>query len=389
MNVVSKFLDDRINSTNLLVEITIRDYVALASHILDRNEFQRKRVRSSKTVYSLLKRDLKVGCVIPPIVLALNRDIPEGDHTEEVLVRAHKEDPESFVILDGLQRTYTIIDALEELEAEKDEAAIQKFLSRQLRVEIYIGINRLGILYRMLTLNTGQTPMSLRQQIEILYLDYARANVDGIELIRESDGRVAANRNQFNFKDTVEGFNSYIERNELPIGRKDILENVRSLEKLADENAQADLFEDYLRSINACLGRLFDLCGDAEVSGEYIEQYGAPFGKNVQQIFKRPQSLSGYGAAAGRLKDFQIIAGFGDLQDRAEELALEQDPVEFLEKFNAKLDEIKTQSKKIGNSQRMFFQYYYREAFNPESDSYLDLYSSIDTAYQKYLSQTV
>lgn len=36
-------------------------------------------------------------------------------------------------------------------------------------VEIYFKINRFGNLYRMLTLNTGQTPMSLRHQIEILY----------------------------------------------------------------------------------------------------------------------------------------------------------------------------------------------------------------------------
>ncbi|RFF28551.1 MULTISPECIES: hypothetical protein [unclassified Wenzhouxiangella] len=389
MDIVSTFADERINSTNLLVEMSIDEYTRIASHVLDKNEFQRKRVRSSKTIYSLLKKDLQIGCVIPPLVLALNRDVSAQDDAGETLLETQKNEPDSFVILDGLQRTYTMLDIIDELTEAGDQKALAAFKNRLLRVEVYIGINRLGILYRMLTLNTGQTPMSLRQQIEILYLDYVAADVDDIELIKEADNRVAAQRNQFNFKDTVEGFNSYIERSELPIGRADILENVQSLEKLADENAQADLFEEYLRSVNAVLRRMFELCQDAEVSEDYIARYGVPFGKNVQQIFKRPQALSGYGAAAGRLKDFALIDGFEELYEMASQLRLEESPVEFIERFNEKLSEIKSQSKKIGNAQRMFFQYFYREAFNKEGDSYLNLYQSIDTAYQKYLSQTV
>ena len=63
--------------------------------------------------------------------------------------------PQNLVILDGLQRTYTLIAAKEELEKENDSKALSNFLNQKLRLEIYTGINKFGILYRMLTLNTG------------------------------------------------------------------------------------------------------------------------------------------------------------------------------------------------------------------------------------------
>lgn len=34
---------------------------------------------------------------------------------------------------------------------------------------------------------------------------------------------------------------------------------------------------------------------------------------------------------------------------------------------------IKVKAKKIGNAQRMYLEYFYRELFNEESDSYADL----------------
>ena len=94
-----------------------------------------------------------------------------------------------LVILDGLQRTYTLVDLEQELIASGDETSLKSFYGHKIRIEVYVGINRLGILYRMLTLNTGQTPMSLRHQIEMLYLDYSKTPPPGITLIREADNR--------------------------------------------------------------------------------------------------------------------------------------------------------------------------------------------------------
>jgi len=50
---------------------------------------------------------------------------------------------------------------------------------------------------------------------------------------------------------------------------------------------------------------------------------------------------------------------------------------------------VSVNSKKIGNAQRMFFQYYFRELFNSQGDGYLNLYSSIQFAQEKYISQVL
>ncbi|RML25886.1 hypothetical protein [Pseudomonas savastanoi] len=213
MKIASHLYDARIEASNVLVEVSISEYEALIKNVLKNNIFQRKRVRSSKTVYALLKHDLMRECVIPPVVLALTSGAEKYDEkAEEKLISQIQENSDNLVILDGLQRTHTILDLLDDLRSNKDEAGIKKLENARLRVEIYIGLNRLGILYRMLTLNTGQTPMSLRQQIEILYLDYLGTSIQGVELVREADGKAANKHNQYNFKDVIEGFNAYLGR---------------------------------------------------------------------------------------------------------------------------------------------------------------------------------
>ncbi|PRB02260.1 hypothetical protein CQ046_13550 [Chryseobacterium sp. MYb7] len=225
MEIKDKIFDNRINSLNLLIETTIEEYYTLSKDILDNNEFQRRRVKSSSSVYSLLKTDLRQGCVIPPIVLALSMEAEAGkDQSDDDLVNTILGHKEKLIILDGLQRTYTIRDLVNELES-KDDPEKNTILKRKLRIEIYLGINKLGILYRMLTLNTGQTPMSSRHQIEIIYSDYIKDGIDDIKLIKETDGDTPNNESEYKFRDIIEGFTSYIERDYLTIDRTDILDN--------------------------------------------------------------------------------------------------------------------------------------------------------------------
>ncbi|EJH6912205.1 hypothetical protein ND369_005049, partial [Escherichia coli] len=186
------------------------------------------------------------NCIIPPIVLALTSKLSFDENDSDEFTSKINVKKDDLVILDGLQRTHTILDLISELKESQNETALNKLLAQPIRVEIYNGLNRLGILYRMLTLNTGQTPMSLRQQIEILYLDYADNDFDNIRLIKEKDEAVARRANEYNFKDVVEGFNSYITRDELPLDRTDLLENISSMEKLSKENNNTEIFEDYL-----------------------------------------------------------------------------------------------------------------------------------------------
>ncbi len=383
MKIASDLFDARINAKNILVEVSIGEYESIVKDVISKNEFQRKRVRSSKSVYALLREDLLKQCIIPPIVLALTTEMEYKKDDSQDFQNKITDAKEHLVILDGLQRTHTILDLLSDLRASEDESTLKTVLDSKIRIEIYVGLNRLGILYRMLTLNTGQTPMSLRQQIEMLYLDYLTKEVEGVELIRESDGKSASLLNQYNFKDVVEGFNAYLDRDELPIDKADILENINSLEKLSKENQGSELFEKYLSSLHCLVTKLYSECDDHEISQEYIEEKGTPFGKNIIQIIKKPQSISGFGAAVGKLFDFEILSSFEDVSSIVEEIKIDN-PHVFLEELNDSLLWLKSNSKKIGNAQRSYFAFFFRDLLNSGSDTFKDPYSSSKSALRKY-----
>lgn len=59
MKIMSKIYDQRINSRNVYVESSFGEYLKFAKKIIHNNELQRKRVKTSKTIYSLLKSDLQ------------------------------------------------------------------------------------------------------------------------------------------------------------------------------------------------------------------------------------------------------------------------------------------------------------------------------------------
>lgn len=127
MEIMSRIKDYRINSINLYVETTFGEYLSFADQIIKNNELQRKRVKTSKSVYSLLKDDLKKGCVMPPLVLAVTKtDVIDADEIdEEELLEYIKENTDDVLILDGLQRTYTLLDARSEMEkAGKKDATV-------------------------------------------------------------------------------------------------------------------------------------------------------------------------------------------------------------------------------------------------------------------------
>ena len=160
------------------------------------------------------------------------------------------------------------------------------------------------------------------------------------------------------------------------------------LENLSHENTETDVFKDFIRSYVWVLEHLERLVNLEELDLDECGFNRDPFGKNIVKVLNTSQALTGFGAAIGRLKDFgkleslekfyllpvRIESGSDELNDWFIELLLG-------------LDKVNKESKKIGNGQRMLFQYFFRELFNPESDSYLNLYLSAKNSYQKYRSQ--
>lgn len=392
MIVMSKIFDNRINSCNLYVETTFGEYLSFAKDIIKNNELQRKRVRASKSVYSLLKNDLKRGCVMPPLVLAIAGDKginleAENSIISQDIVDKIKTDCKDILILDGLQRTYTLIDADAEIKQEEPES-YQKFLNYKLRLEIYVDINKFGVLYRMLTLNTGQTPMAARHQLEMLYRDKLNTSIEGVKLITDVQGKADPEDNEFVFKNVIDGFNSYMNRNELPIDRQELLENIQMLENMSNEDVTNDIFEEFLGIYVKVFNKLCNVSNNYYLTDEDRDMYeisDSPFGKSVRKVFSTSQAMTGFGAAIGRMKDNGLIKDIDEIDTMLENISCVNN--EWFLEMLVKFDKIKQSSKKIGNGQRMFIQYFFRELFNKDSDSYLNLYAAVNNGYQKYSSQ--
>lgn len=385
MKAESIRLDRRIDAYNVLFDYTVEEYLNAVREVVDKNDLQRKKVSGAKSVYALLKEDLLRGCVLPPIVLALsNIAMPHDQLTAEAAERLVTTNSRDLLILDGLQRTYTLLD----LEQELDYGQKAAFLAQSLRIEVYIGINRLGILYRMLTLNTGQTPMSLRQQVEMLYSDYFQHGVAGVKFIREVDASYATDPEEYNFKDIIEGFNSFLERNELPLDRADILENIKGLFSLSQEGASKDIFKDFVTAWLSFLDKVRSLTGDQSLSTDDIAAGKAVWGKTALQVFKRSQAFTGFGAAVGKLRDQNLLGSLTDLPNLSRNLNLgDAAGNDFLLSINEAVIWLNQNTKKIGNAQRMFFFYFFRELYNRENDSFANLQKSVGSALHKVKTQ--
>lgn len=404
MDIKSKLYDKKIESWNILIELSINEYIKIARNILSNNPFQRKVIKNSNKVYSLLKNDLLTGCIIPSIVLALkDSNLAQDNNVDDKEInKAISKDTSDLIILDGLQRTNIILDLEDELR--NDEIRLRKFYDSNIRIEVYAGISRIGILYRMLTLNTGQTRMTLRHQIEIMYGDYSESNkIENITLLKEIDEITKVNVGIYLFRDVVDGFNSYLTRNELPIKRNDVLDSMEGIEELSKEENNKDLFANFIVIYNEYINKIYTLIeiDNLELQDVISELYSQKITEdyekynklldikesffNVNRYFNKSLSMTGFGAALGKLIDAGVINDINELKELINELEI-KNPYSILELYKV-LKSIKDTAKNIGTYQRVYYYTFFKELFNKNSDSYLNVDKSIQSAYRIYASR--
>jgi hypothetical protein len=288
--------------------------------------------------------------------------------------------------LDGLQRSYTIKEIVTSWSS--GEYKYNNPLGHKIRVEIYTGINKLGILYRMLTLNTGQTQMSIRHQIEIVYSDYRKGcGVDGVTLFTEVDGRTPYELGEYRFRDVVDGFTSYLQKDYLTIDRLDILDNVKNLKRLI-AGGNNNLFDSFLSSYHAFVCKMDDIIGNGyKLDFQILELNRSPLATSVVQMFNKSQPMTGYGCALASLMDLGIIKSFEEVKSNIVliEESEARDGVITIIKY---LDDLSKQAKKIGNDQRLYFYYFFKSLFDKESECFRNVDGSAENAMKQYIRET-
>lgn len=122
------------------------------------NRFSAQRKSQDKKFYARLERDILDHCLMPPITIAFVEQNFEANNEVEI-AEYITNNIQSGYILDGIQRLNTLSRASGNKRFDG---------SQSLYINVIISPTEDKLLYRMITLNNGQKPMTPRHQIEIL-----------------------------------------------------------------------------------------------------------------------------------------------------------------------------------------------------------------------------
>lgn len=207
--------DDRLQSFCVTAKCTYRDFLQLTTGAEENLDIQRSIIKGSKA-YATLRSDLKRGCILPPIVLAVTVDLSEapadsliGRHLKGLSKDLSQIQSENVYVIDGLQRTNAIRQTVEELPLQDRDT----FLDRFVRVEMWLNIPFSAIAYRMLLLNAGQRPMSVKHQVEVLSSKLVGdlAAVPQLDIFRVADGRRRTQPGQFALAKIAQAFQAWLQ----------------------------------------------------------------------------------------------------------------------------------------------------------------------------------
>ncbi len=154
--ILDQMYDEVIKCKYLTVSISYADAVKELCPLMDKLDFQRNPLR--KSFYERLEQDILNCCIMPNITIAIKVDTPiaESDCVDEKYLD------------DNLNRAF-ILDGIQRLNTMQRIADDERFpVDRPLYCNILICDSMDRLLYRMITLNNGQKPMTTRHQIEIL-----------------------------------------------------------------------------------------------------------------------------------------------------------------------------------------------------------------------------
>jgi hypothetical protein len=202
--------DNRTQTPVVYAQIPISEFLPLVGPEFESFAIQRRREKHK--TYERMKKDLIAGALLPSITLAVKPERvaalrplhAEADH--EGLASALSQ-PGGVNILDGLQRTYIIKDLV-------DEAA-ELSTDQTLHLEFWLEESVNNLVYRIIVLNAGQKPMSMRHQIELLFSTLKQrleAEIPNLEIYRERDQTRRRRSRKFALDRLASAYQSYITR---------------------------------------------------------------------------------------------------------------------------------------------------------------------------------
>ncbi len=161
--------DEKRKCLSVITKMSLKEYYALAKTPFDENgglDGQRGVIKKSAAAARIRKRmaeDFNNGSIFPQVVIGIiqnTQDFKQYSIGQELDISVFSDKKVS--IIDGMQRSNIYF---QNFEGNED---------REIRVEFWIADNGVQLLYRMLVLNTGQTPWNTRRQVEVVFSNLAK-----------------------------------------------------------------------------------------------------------------------------------------------------------------------------------------------------------------------
>jgi len=248
--IIGSTKDLKTNTNILYAQIRLVDYLNFVGKDFDRFEIQRR--RENHKGYSRMKTDIIDGTQLPPITLAINPDvakdyIPDIENRKHELIEKKLQNTDDIFILDGLQRTYIIKDIIEEVEkkANTDNPLILKS-NQNLLLEFWFEEEIKYLIYRLIVLNAGQKPMSLRHQVELLFVTLQKSlekDINGLVIYKERDEKKRTKPRKFPFDRLVTSYYAFITSSQEVKKENIVVQNLN--EKNIFDKDEAELSKNY------------------------------------------------------------------------------------------------------------------------------------------------
>ncbi len=210
--------DEVINAIVVTGSITYKEAIEKLVPLINKTEFQRK--LQDKKFYEKLERDIVDGCIMPSITIAFVDKTITTDSSKGDIMKFFEEKYESSFVLDGIQRLNT----LSRVSNSKDIN-----LKRKLYLNIVYSDSVDKLLYRMITLNNGQKPMTPRHQVEVMMANVFDFDELGIQVQTEKERAIKIKMNSFNKSDLVQAYLAYMANSPMVDNKKIIQDKMDKL----------------------------------------------------------------------------------------------------------------------------------------------------------------
>lgn len=355
--------DNRTNTPVLYATMPIPDYLELVGE--EFHQFFIQRGRQKHKAYKRMKEDIKQGALLPTITLAVPPEkveamVPGGrlpetlDGLRDMICRER-----AAYILDGLQRTFILHDLQEEGHV---------FLaSQRLHAEFWLEPRIENLIYRIIVLNAGQKPMSMRHQVELLFITLReRLQTElNVEILTERDGNRRTQARKYSLDRIAAAYHAFLGQSP-EVGKDNIvassLRDAEILDSTEKELTEAyEEFRDYLdmfAKLDDEVCRIYFPGRDGLPNG--VAWFG---GENLMCSFFAALSIFGINVA----RKARISQALGRLLETLKASSVTDDPMG-LTQLQILFDKLNPRKTNVGVGQRLLMCTGWREFFREQGE---------------------